>query len=165
MAWSPVGAGLILALLSLTAAAAGPVKPDSYADDRRVILELRAANNRALAAHDLDGAMAIAADDYVIVGGNGGIDRGVAENRRIWAEEFAAPGYDRYVRTATTVEIGLRKGVLRAAESGRWEGIDHKPAGESRPYGAYFVHWTKASGAWRALSETYVTLGCRGPGC
>ena len=163
MAWWRFGAGVILALLSLTAAAAG--KLDSYASDRRVILELRAANNRALAAHDLDGAMAIAADDYVIVGGDGGIDRGVAENRKIWAEEFAAPGYDRYVRTAITVEIGLRRGVLRAAESGRWEGIDHKPAGESRPYGAYFVHWTKASGAWRALSETYVTLGCRGAGC
>jgi ketosteroid isomerase-like protein len=167
MARWQVGAGLALAVLGLaaSASAAGASKPDGYAQDRRAILQLRAANNRALAAHDVDGAMAIAADDYVIVGGNGGIDRGVAENRKVWAEEFANPVHDRYVRTPVSVEIGLRKGVLRAAESGRWEGIDHKPAGESRPFGRYFVHWTKASGAWRALSETYVTLGCRGSGC
>ena len=79
--------------------------------------------------------------------------------------QFATKGHDRYVRTATRVEVGERKGVLRAAELGRWEGLDHKAAGVARPYGSYFVHWTKASGQWRVVSETYVTLGCRGPGC
>jgi ketosteroid isomerase-like protein len=134
-------------------------------EDRRIILALRAANNRALAAHDVDRAMAIAADDYVTVGGDSSIERGTAESRKGWVEEFATPGHDRYVRTPVEVEIGERKGVLRAAESGRWEGIDHKVAGEARPFGRYFVHWTKASGMWRAVSETYVTLGCRGSGC
>ena len=167
MAWSRVGVGLILAALSLSASpvASSPSKPNTYAEDRRAILELRAANNRALAAHDVDGAMALAADDYVTIGGDSSIERGAAENREGWVEEFATPGHDRYVRTPDDIEIGLRTGVLRAAESGRWEGINHKPAGESRPFGRYFVHWTKASGAWRAVSETYVTLGCRGPGC
>jgi ketosteroid isomerase-like protein len=158
----------MLAALSLpvaTPAAARPSEPGAYAQDRRAILALRAANNRALAAHDADKAMALAADDYVTVGGDSSIWRGLELNRKGWAEEFATPGHDRYVRTPTDVEIGERKGVLRAAESGRWEGIDHKPAGTSRPFGRYFVHWTKASGSWRAVSETYVTLGCRGPGC
>jgi ketosteroid isomerase-like protein len=109
--------------------------------------------------------MALAADDYVTIGGDGGVQRGAAENRKGWVEEFATPGHDRYVRTPAEVEIGVRNGVVRAAESGRWEGIDHKPAGESRPYGRYFAHWTKAPGGWRVVSETYVTLGCRGPGC
>jgi ketosteroid isomerase-like protein len=157
-----------LVALSLSAAspvASSPSKPRAYAEDRRVILALRAANNRALAKHDVDGAMALAADDYVTIGGDSSIERGAAENRKGWVEEFATSGRDRYVRTPADVEIGLRKGVLRAAESGRWEGIDHKPAGEARPFGPYFVHWTKASGAWRAVSETYVTMGCRGPGC
>ena len=137
----------------------------TYADEKKTILALRAENNRALAAHDLDGAMRIVADDYVMVGGNSGIERSPAENRKGWAEEFATEGHDRYVRTATQVEVGERKGVLRAAELGRWEGIDHKTAGVSRPFGRYFVHWSKSPGQWRVVSETYVTLGCRGPGC
>jgi ketosteroid isomerase-like protein len=167
MAWSRAGMGLILAILSLSASpvASKPSKPNAYTEDRRIILKLRAASNRALAAHDVDGAMAPAADDYVTIGGDSSIERGAAENRQGWVEEFATSGHDRYVRTPAEVQIGVRKGVLRAAESGRWVGIDHKPAGESRPFGQYFVHWTKASGAWRAVSETYVTLGCRGPGC
>lgn len=146
------------------AAAATPAEA-AYAEDKRAILALRDANNRALAAHDLDAAMNIAADDYVVTGGDSGIDRSTAENRKAWAAEFARPGYGRYVRTPVDLEVGERKGVLRASESGTWEGLDHMPAGESRPYGRYFVHWSKASGRWRVVSESYVTLGCRGPGC
>jgi ketosteroid isomerase-like protein len=137
----------------------------AYAEDRRAILALRDANNRALAAHDLDGAMDIAADDYVVTGGDGGIDRSVAENRKAWAAEFATSGQDRYVRTPAEVEVGEHKGVLRAAESGTWQGLEQRPAGEARTFGRYFVHWSKASGRWRVVSESYVTLGCRGPGC
>lgn len=137
----------------------------SYANEKKTILALRAEHNRAIAAHDLDGAMRIAADDYVLIGGSSGIDRSQAEARKGWAEDFAAKGHDRYVRTAIQVEVGERKGVLRAAELGRWEGINRNAAGVSRPFGRYFVHWSKASGLWRTVSETYVTLGCRGPGC
>ena len=137
----------------------------TYADDRKAILALRAENNRALAAHDLDGTMRIVANDYVVVLGSSRIERSPAESRKGWAEDFAAEGFDRYVRTTMKIEVGERQGVLRAAELGRWEGIRHKPAGVSRPYGSYFVHWSKATGQWQVVSETYVTLGCRGPGC
>ena len=153
------------AVLGMTMISAQLHTAPAYADERKTILTLRAENNRALAAHDLDGAMRIVADDYVMIGGNSGIERTPAENRKGWAEEFATKGHDRYVRTPTRVEIGERKGVLRAAELGRWEGFDHKAAGVSRPYGSYFVHWSKATGQWRVVSETYVTLGCHGPGC
>ena len=135
------------------------------AQEKKTILALRAEHNRAIAAHDLDGAMRIAAEDYVLIGGNSGIERSRSETRKGWAEEFATKGHDRYVRTPMQVEVGARKGVLRAAELGRWEGFDRKDAGMSRPFGRYFVHWSKATGRWRVVSETYVTLGCRGPGC
>jgi ketosteroid isomerase-like protein len=133
--------------------------------DEAAIRALREQNNRALAAHDLDATMRIVGEDFVLVGGNSGIDRSRDDDRKAWAAEFARPGYDRYVRTPAKIEIGARKGVLRAAESGTWEGIDHLAAGESRPYGSYFVHWSKATGQWKVVSETYVTLGCRGAGC
>ena len=153
------------AVLGLTMISAQITAAPTYENERKLVLALRAENNRALAAHDLDATMRIVADDYVMTGGNGGIEHTPADNRKGWQEEFATKGYDRYVRTATRVEIGKRKGVLRAAELGRWEGIDHKAAGVSRPYGSYFVHWSKATGQWRVVSETYVTLGCRGAGC
>ena len=137
----------------------------SHADEMRTILTLRAQNNQAIAAHDLDGAMRIVADDYVSIGGNSGIDRNAAESRKGWAEQFATEGHDRYVRTPTQIEVGERKEVLRAAELGRWEDFHRKAAGMSRPFGRYFVHWSKATGHWKVVSETYVTLGCRGPGC
>lgn len=136
-----------------------------HAEERKTILGLRAEHNRAIAAHDLEGAMRIAADDYVLVGGNSSIERSRAETRKGWAEDFATEGHDRFVRTPAEVEVGERNGVLRAAEIGRWVGINRKASGMSRPFGRYFVHWSKASGQWKTVAETYVTLGCRGPGC
>lgn len=136
-----------------------------YAHERRVILALRAQNNRAIAAHKLDATTQLAAPDYVLVGGSGGIERSAAESRKGWAEEFATEGFDRYVRTTTQVDVGEHKGVLRAAELGKWRGNFHKAAGVSAPFGRYFVHWSKATGRWRIVSETYVTLGCKGHGC
>ena len=137
----------------------------SIAAEKKTILALRAEHNRAIARHDLDGAMRIAAENYVLIGGSSGIERSKDEARKGWAEDFATQGHDRYVRTPTEVEVGERKGVLRAAELGRWEGFNRQSAGMSRPFGRYFVHWSKATGQWKTVAETYVTLGCRGPGC
>jgi ketosteroid isomerase-like protein len=153
-------AALSLAIMSAPTSAA-----PSLAVEKQTILALRAENNRAIAAHDLDGTMRIAGEDYVLTGGSSGIERSQAEARKGWAEEFATQAFERYVRTPTQVQIGERKGVLRAAELGRWEGFNRKAAGSSRPFGRYFVHWSKATGTWKIVSETYVTLGCRGPGC
>ena len=142
---------------------AGAAPPGEFADEKSAIIALRANSNRAIAAHDLEGAVRIDADDFVIVDGDDAIDRSAAQDRASWAKVFAQPGFDRYVRTPSSVEIGENSGVLRAAETGTWEGaLKH---GEARPYGAYFAHWTKRSGQWRVVSETYVTLGCDGAGC
>ena len=153
-------AALAMAMVGAQLQAASP-----YSNEKKAVLALRADHNSAIAAHDLDGVMSVAADDYVNVGGNSGIKRSKAEARKGWAEEFATEGFDRYVRSPAQVEIGERKGVLRAAELGRWEGFFRKTAGISRPYGRYIAHWSKASGRWKLVSDTYVTLGCRGPGC
>lgn len=151
--------------LSMTIVSAPLSAAPSYADERKMIQTLRAENNVALAAHDIDGTMRIVAENYVMTAGSSGIERTPAENRKGWIEEFATKGHDRYVRTMSKLEIGASKGVIRAAELGRWEGINNKEAGVSKPFGSYFVHWSKVTGQWRVVSETYVTLGCRGPGC
>ena len=151
--------------LSMTMISAPLSAAPSYADERKIIKALRAENNVAIAAHDIDGTMRIVAENYVMTGGSSGIERTAEENRKGWIEEFATKGHDRYVRTMTKLEVGASKGVLRGAELGQWEGINHKEAGVSKPFGSYFVHWSKATGQWRVVAETYVTLGCRGPGC
>ena len=157
-------AALCVALSVACPAASASVDP-SRAGEKALILAVRSRNNAAIAAHDLEAVMAMVADDYVLTGGNSGIERSAAEDREAWKDEFARPGFDRYVRTPVDLEIGERRGVLRAAESGTWEGVDRKPAGEMRPFGRYFAHWSKVTGQWRVVSEIYVTLGCRGAAC
>jgi ketosteroid isomerase-like protein len=151
----------------LVAALAGPAiaQGGSPAAERAAIRKLRLANNAAIAAHDLDGVMAMVAEDFVLTGGNSGIQRSAAANRAAWTSEFGRAGFDRYVRTPERIEVGRAQGVYRAAETGHWAGIDHTPKGDVRRSGRYFAHWSMASGGWRAVAETYVTLRCDGAGC
>ena len=55
------------------------------------------------------------------------------------------------------IDIGASDGFAVAAETGRWVGTATDDA--TRSAGRYLVHWTKASGAWRIVSETYIGLG------
>jgi hypothetical protein len=134
-----------LALATLLTGAQLQAAP-AFSNEKRVILGLRADNNHAIAAHDLDRVMSISAEEYVLVGGGSGIERSKAEARKGWAEEFVTPGFERYVRTPTQMGVGERKRVVRAAELGRWEGFRRTAVGASRSYGRYFA---KASGQWK----------------
>jgi len=157
--------GLALAVAQGSAAMAQSPSPPDLRTEKAAIAALRRANNEAIAARDLDATMRIAADDYVAVGGNDGI-RGKEAMRKLWAEDFAsARPANRCVRQPATIEVGQDAGVLRAAETGRWRCPRETSSGAATPYGAYFAHWSKRSGEWRLVSDNYVTLGCRGPGC
>jgi ketosteroid isomerase-like protein len=158
--------GLVLAAsLSSAAMARSPSAPDLGAE-QAVIAGLRRANNEAIAARDLDATMRMAADDYVAVGGNDGLIRSKEEMRKLWAKDFASPHpANQCVRRPATIRVGQAAGVLRAAESGRWQCHGETSSGAATPYGSYFAHWSKRSGEWRLISDNYVTLGCRGPGC
>ncbi len=131
---------------------------DGFAVERTTILELRAEHNRAIAAGDVEGFMQIAADDYVAIFGGGRIIRSKDELRRIW---MAHPQH--CIRTPVRLEIGLVDGQLRAAELGEWQCDVQDPAEIYK--GSYFAHWTKKSGEWRVVSDTYVSLSCHGDGC
>lgn len=134
------------------------VRPAEGGDEERAaILALRAEHNRAIAAGDTEGILRLAADDHAAIFGHGRIIRSKDELRRIWT---ASP--EPCTRTPRRVEIGTIDGI-RAAESGEWRCDDRDTA---RVYsGSYFAHWSKQNGTWRVISETYVSLGCRGEGC
>lgn len=128
-------------------------------EERAAILALRTEHNRAIAAGDVEGFMQIAADDYAAIFGRGRIIRSKDELRRIWTENP-----QRCTRTPRRIEIGTADGI-RAAETGEWR-CDSRDRGRVGVYsGSYFAHWSKQNGAWRVVSDTYVTLGCRGEGC
>lgn len=135
-----------------------PRSVDGFDLERTTILELRADHNRAIAAGDVEGFMRIAADDYVAIFGGGRIIRSKDELRRIWV---AHPQH--CTRTPIRLEIGRVDGQLRAAELGEWRCDVKDPAKIYK--GSYFAHWTKKSGEWRVVSDTYVSLSCRGDGC
>ena len=126
---------------------------------------LRTENNRALASRDLAKTMAIAAEDYALVGGNDGIHRTRSEIQEYWAKAFADPQSLPCVRHPEQISIGDYGGVRRAAEIGSWSCPQRSARGEERLWGQYLAHWSKRSGAWLVVSDNYVTLGCRGTGC
>ena len=134
------------------------VRPAEGGDEERAaILALRAEHNRAIATGDTEGFLRLAADDHAAIFGGGRIIRSKDELRRIW---MANP--QRCTRTPRRVDIGTTDG-LRAAETGEWRCDAQDPA---RVYsGSYFAHWSKQSGVWQVVSDTYVTLGCRGEDC
>lgn len=159
-------AGVALAAALGSATATHAQDRPAFRAEQAAIATLRQANNQAIAQRDLDGVMLIVADDYVAVGGGDSILRSKADIRKFWAREFAAPHPgSQCVRRPTTIEVGQEGGVLRAAETGRWRCPRQTRSGAAVPYGAYFAHWSKRSGVWRLVSDNYVTLGCRGPGC
>ena len=164
-----VAASLWLVAAAPAALAYDPIAEHTAPDfpegeaERAAILALREANNRAIAARDLDGIMRIAADDYVLVAGGDSIIRTAAEMRARWTATFAVPTFAGCVRTPRNVEVGEQGGTLRAAESGDWRCTGYTRDGQV--FGSYFAHWTKRSGEWRVVSDNYVTLGCRGDGC
>lgn len=131
--------------------------PEGHDEDRAAILALRVDHNRAIAAGDVHGFLRIAADDYVAIFGRGRIIRSKDELRRIWTE---TP--QQCTRTSRQIAIGNSDG-LRAAETGEWRCDVSNPSRVLS--GPYFAHWEKQSGTWRVVSDTYVSLGCRGEGC
>ena len=164
----PACAFLAAALLAIAAtgvAMAGSGSGASPGADRREILRLRQDNNLAIAARDLDRTMAIAAEDYVLVGGNDGIRHSREIQRRDWADSFASPDGLICVRTPERVEIGRVGETRRAAEIGRWRCESRTPNGPAVRTGLYLAHWSTRSGAWKVVSDNYVTLACRGAGC
>ena len=137
----------------------------SFGRERSMIQRLRVANNAAIAARDVTATMGIAADDYVLVAGSDTIYRSAEAMRAGWAESFADSSFVGCNRVPTSIRLGERAGILRAAESGEWRCTSTTGRGEAQAFGSYFAHWSRRSGEWRVVSDNYVTLGCRGPGC
>jgi hypothetical protein len=127
-----------------------------------VVREQRAEYNAAIAAHDPIRLRAFLVDDYhLISGSSGNVDSGGDAATRGYAdEEFKDPTFVTYRRMPTTVVPAVSG--KRIAETGRFEGIWHKPDGTMRKTGIYLAMWVPSAGTWRLKSEAFVTLACTG---
>jgi ketosteroid isomerase-like protein len=129
-------------------------------EDAGEIRRLRARSNAAIAAHRATEVRRLFADDYTALPGSSGrpLDAGQTEQRL--AAAFADPTFHTYVRTPGSVAVA--SSGKRAAETGTWIGLWHKPDGTMRLTGIYQATWVPHSGGWRLLNESFVTLRCTG---
>lgn len=150
---------ILCALPGLPGVEAATVAAEHAVHDIRV---LRAQSNAAIAAHDAAALRLLLADDYYgISGTRGTLDSGAAATAQSYAEdEFRDGTFVAYERSPQRIVIA-RSGH-RAAESGRWVGIWHKPDGTMRKTGIYLAMWLPVGDSWRLKSESFVALDCTG---
>jgi ketosteroid isomerase-like protein len=130
-----------------------------FETDIAAIKAARAANNRAIAAHDLKSFLAAFADDAVFTWSNGTHAVGRIQLASRFDQDFADPNFDRYVRTPASISVSDRG--VRAIERGSWTAL--KKA--TRYGGDYVAHWVRTPDGWRVAGELYVKLYCGGPLC
>ena len=127
-----------------------------------IVRAQRAEYNAAIAAHDPVRLRTFLVDDYhLISGSSGNVDSSGDSATHGYADgEFKDPTFVTYRRTPTTVVSAVSG--KRVAETGRFEGIWHKPDGTMRKTGIYLAMWVPSAGTWRLKSEAFVTLACTG---
>lgn len=130
-----------------------------YAGDVESIRGLREANNKALAAHDLQGFAGLFDENALFVWSDGSTAIGRKGLKKDFAERFKDPNLTTYIRAPR--EIAVAEDGARAVERGRWTGLlKNKVVG-----GDYAAHWVRTAEGWKVRGELYVRLYCTGTGC
>lgn len=124
------------------------------------IRQLRAQSNAAIAAHRVTDVRRLLTDDYTALPGSSGRPLDADQTEQRLAAAFADPTFVTYVRTPGWVAVA--SSGKRAAETGTWLGLWHKPDGTMRLTGTYQATWVPRPGGWRLLNESFVTLRCGG---
>ena len=157
--------GLTTAALVIlgSSAAAHPPRPQTPPpSDAVTIRAARIAQNRAIAAGNVDSVAAFWTEDVTIRRGLGQSIVGRAAYRQL----FATAGNDSslvYIRTTTNVDVSGRWPL--AFESGTWVAHLGAPTGPAVIRGRYSAQWVKRQGRWLIRAEVYVALTCADVGC
>lgn len=148
--------------LGLAALALGAAAPSG---DEAAIRTLRAGNNAAILKRDAAAMQAAYAADYTLIRGYAGtvVHGGPGLVQEWTATDWKDPLFITYARTPTRVEIS--SDGRRAGEWGTWEGRWKPGAPVLRRTGEYLAVWIATPAGWRLRSESFVALGCEGPGC
>lgn len=120
----------------------------------------RAAQNAALARHDLDRVASFWTDDIVIRSGLGR----VIESKTAYKSAFAGDSDLVYNREPDRVDVSSNDRWPLAFESGVWTARVNS-SGPPIIRGRYAAQWIKRNGKWLIRSEVFVALTCSGRGC
>ena len=131
--------------------------------DEAAIRAARVAQNKAIAAGELDTVAALWTEDITVRRALGHSLDGRAAARQ--ALEPAAGATTRlvYQRQTQTVEVSARWPL--AFETGTWSGHLEKVTGPVVIGGRFSAQWVKRDGRWLIRSEVFVALSCAGVGC
>ena len=131
--------------------------------DRAVIREARLAQNRAMAAGDIERVAAFWTDDISLRRGLGQLISGKAEYRKLLVPVGHRDSSLVYERTPTGIDVSPNWPL--AFETGTWSGHLGAPGGPAVIGGRYSAQWVKRAGRWLIRSEVFVALRCSGVGC
>jgi ketosteroid isomerase-like protein len=143
-----------ISLIAMMAAAPG---------DPAAIRAARIAQNKAIAAGDLDRVASFWTEDVTVRRALGQPLSGRAAG--LEALKPAGPPASRLVYQRLTREIDVSASWPLAFETGTWEGHQGTPDGPVVIGGRYSAQWVKRGDRWLIRSEVFVALTCRGAGC
>jgi ketosteroid isomerase-like protein len=135
----------------------------SAADDRALVEAARVAQNRAIAAGDLDLVASFWTDDVTVRRALGHPLAGRAA--ALEALQPAGPPASRIVYQRLTSEIDVSPNWPLAFETGTWQGHLGSVTGPAIIGGRYSAQWVKRGDRWLIRSEVFVALSCNGAGC
>ena len=131
--------------------------------DEAAIRAARVAQNRAIAAGDLDRVAALWTEDLTVRRALGHALSGRAAARQ--ALEPTGPSASRLVYQRKTDEVTVSAQWPLAFETGRWTGHLGSLTGAAVIGGRFSAQWVKRDGQWLIRSEVFVALTCSGTGC
>jgi len=135
----------------------------NVAADARAVREARIAQNRAIAAGDIDRVAAFWTDDVEIRRGLGQLVLGPAAYRALFVPTGNRDSAFVYQREPTSIEVSPRWPL--AYESGTWAAHIGRTNGPVVIRGRYSAQWVKRADHWLIRGEVYVALTCAGVGC
>jgi ketosteroid isomerase-like protein len=138
------------------ALAAAPMDPGA-------IRAARAAQNKAIAAGDLDRVASFWTEDLTVRRALGQPLSGREAARKALEPPPEAGTRLIYQRLTKDVEVSPRWPL--AFETGTWEGHQGTPGGPVVIRGRYSAQWVKRGDRWLIRSEVFVALTCSGVGC
>jgi ketosteroid isomerase-like protein len=131
--------------------------------DRQAIRAARTAQNKAIAAGDLDRAASFWTEDVTVRRALGQPLSG-REAARKALEPPPDPG-TRLIYQRLTRDVEVSPTWPLAFETGTWEGHQGTLGGPVVIGGRYSAQWVKRGDRWLIRSEVFVALTCRGAGC
>jgi ketosteroid isomerase-like protein len=152
----PPAAALCLIAVAMATLGAAP-------GDEAAIRAVRTAQNRALAAGDLDRVAAAWTDDVTVRRALGHPLAGRAAARQ--ALEPAVPADRRIVYQRFTRDVDISAQWPLAFETGVWEGRLGSIEGPVVIGGRFSAQWVKRGSDWLIRAEVFVALSCSGVGC